>query len=106
MTRAVVRRDYGDTSVLRVEDVEEPAPEPGRVIVDVAAAGVNMAEWHMMSGEPTIMRLATGLRRPKQAVLGQDVAGVVAAIGSGVTLFEVGDAVSARNTGRVCTTSS
>ena len=91
--RAVVRHEYGDTSVLRVEEVDEPAPEPGRVIVDVAAAGVNMAEWHMMSGEPTLVRLAVGFRRPKQAVLGQDVAGVVAAIGPGVTRFAVGDEV-------------
>ena len=91
--RAVVRRDYGDTSLLRVEDVEEPAPEPGRVIVDVAAAGVNMAEWHMMSGEPIVMRLSTGLRRPKQAVLGQDVAGIVVAVGPGVVGFGLGDAV-------------
>lgn len=91
--RAVVRHEYGDTSVLRVEDVDEPAVEPGRVIVDVSAAGVNMAEWHMMSGEPTVMRLVTGLRRPKKAMLGEDVAGVVAAIGPGVTAFAVGDAV-------------
>jgi len=79
--------------VLRVEEVDEPAPEPGRVVVEVSAAGVNMAEWHLMSGEPTLMRLATGLRRPKQAVLGQDVAGVVAAVGPGVTRFAVGDGV-------------
>lgn len=91
--RAVVRRDYGDTSVLHVEDVDEPALEPGRVIVDVAAAGVNMAEWHMMAGEPTVMRLSTGLRRPKQPLLGQDVAGVVSAVGPGVTRVAVGDAV-------------
>ena len=93
MMRAVVRRDYGDTSVLRVEEVDDPALEPGRVIIDVAAAGVNMAEWHMMSGEPTVMRLSTGLRRPKQPLLGQDVAGVVAAVGPGVTRVAIGDAV-------------
>ncbi|HTL41715.1 MAG TPA: NAD(P)-dependent alcohol dehydrogenase [Pseudolysinimonas sp.] len=91
--KAVVRRRYGDTSVLQLEDVDEPAVEPGWLIVDVAAAGVNMAEWHMMSGEPVVMRLATGLRAPKRPLLGQDVAGVVAATGPGVTRFAVGDAV-------------
>jgi len=91
--RAVVRHEYGDTSVLRVEEIEEPALEPGRIIVDVAAAGVNMAEWHMMTGEPRIMRLSTGIRRPRQPVLGQDVAGIVTAVGAGVTEFTVGDAV-------------
>ena len=91
--RAVVRREYGDTSVLHVEDVPEPALEPGHVIIDVAAAGVNMAEWHLMAGRPSVARLALGIRRPKRPVLGQDVAGVVSAVGEGVTRFAVGDAV-------------
>ncbi|PZU44505.1 MAG: NAD(P)-dependent alcohol dehydrogenase [Microbacterium sp.] len=91
--RAVLRREYGDTSVLRVEEVDDPASEPGRVVIDVAAAGVNMADWHLMSGEPAVMRLSTGLRTPKQVGLGQDVAGVVAEIGQGVTGLAVGDAV-------------
>lgn len=42
--RAVVRHEYGDTSVLRVEEIDEPEAEPGTVVVEVAAAGVNMAE--------------------------------------------------------------
>lgn len=91
--RAVVRHEYGDTSVLRVEDAAEPTPEPGRVIVEVAAAGVNMAEWHLMSGAPTLVRLAMGLRRPRHPGLGEDVAGVVTAVGPDVTRFAVGDAV-------------
>lgn len=91
--RAVVRHEYGDTSVLRVEDAAEPTAEPGRVIVDVAAAGVNMAEWHLMSGEPTLARLAMGLWRPRHPALGEDVAGVVTAVGPGVTRFAVGDEV-------------
>jgi NADPH:quinone reductase-like Zn-dependent oxidoreductase len=91
--RAVVRFEYGDTSVLRVADVPEPVLEEGRVIVKVAAAGVNMAEWHLMAGEPTLARLAMGLLRPKRAVLGEDLAGVVTAVGPGVTRFAVGDPV-------------
>ncbi len=91
--RAVVRHEYGDTSVLRVEEIDEPEAEPGTVVVEVAAAGVNMAEWHMMSGEPTMMRLVTGLRRPKRPGLGQDVAGIVASVGPGVESFAVGDHV-------------
>lgn len=91
--RAVVRTEYGDTAVLRVDDVAEPALQEGHVIVDVAAAGVNMAEWHLMTGEPTVMRLATGLRRPRRALLGQDLAGVVTAVGAGVSRFTIGDRV-------------
>lgn len=91
--KAVVRTEYGDTSVLRVDDVDEPTPAEGRVTVKVAAAGVNMAEWHLMAGDPTVARLALGLRRPKNPRLGEDVAGVVTAVGPGVTRFAVGDAV-------------
>lgn len=91
--KAVVRTEYGDTSVLRVEDVPEPVPDEGEVIVDVAAAGVNMAEWHMMSGQPTLVRAFIGLRRPKRAVLGRDVAGIVSAVGTGVTRLRIGDVV-------------
>lgn len=91
--KAVVRTEYGDTSVLRVDEVLEPTAEEGEVVVDVAAAGVNMAEWHMMSGKPTLVRAFIGLRRPTRAVLGQDVAGVVSAVGPGVTRLRIGDVV-------------
>lgn len=91
--RAVVRTEYGPTSVLRVDEVDEPVVDGGRVVVEVAAAGVNMAEWHLMAGEPTLVRLAMGVPRPKRPVLGEDVAGVVVAVGPGVTRFAVGDEV-------------
>lgn len=91
--KAVVRHTYGSPSTLRVEEVAEPSLEPGHVIVKVAAAGVNMAEWHLTTGEPRIARLALGFPRPKRITLGEDVAGVVAAVGPGVTRVRVGDAV-------------
>jgi len=91
--RAVTRRQYGETGVLRVEEVELPELTEGRVLVRVKAAGVNMAEWHLMTGLPTIARLAFGLRRPKDPLLGEDVAGVVERLGPGVTGFAVGDEV-------------
>lgn len=91
--RAVTRRQYGETDVLRVEQLDEPELSEGRVHVRVRAAGVNMAEWHLMTGLPSIARLAFGLRRPKNPQLGEDVAGIVERVGPGVTRFAVGDEV-------------
>ena len=91
--RAVVRREYGETEVLRVEQIDRPELTEGRVLVRVKAAGVNMAEWHLMAGKPTLVRLAMGLTKPKNPQLGEDVAGVVEAVGPGVTRFAVGDEV-------------
>jgi NADPH:quinone reductase and related Zn-dependent oxidoreductases len=91
--RAVVRREYGETEVLRLEQLPDPEPGEGEVLVRVEAAGVNMAEWHLMAGKPTIARLAFGVPRPKDARLGADVAGVVEKVGPGVTRLAVGDEV-------------
>jgi NADPH:quinone reductase-like Zn-dependent oxidoreductase len=59
----------------------------------VKAAGLDDGRWHPASGTPSAVRLATGLATPKQRVLGIDPSMVVAAVGTGVTRFEVGDAV-------------
>jgi NADPH:quinone reductase-like Zn-dependent oxidoreductase len=91
--RAVLRREYGETDVLIVEDVDAPTPAEGEVLVRVEAAGVNMAEWHLMTGRPSLVKLALGFPRPRNPSLGQDLAGVVEALGPGVTRFAVGDEV-------------
>jgi NADPH:quinone reductase-like Zn-dependent oxidoreductase len=91
--RAVLRREYGETDVLSVEDVDIPTPGEGQVLVRVAAAGVNMAEWHLMTGRPSLVKLALGFPKPRDPSLGADLAGVVDAVGAGVTRFAVGDEV-------------
>jgi NADPH:quinone reductase-like Zn-dependent oxidoreductase len=91
--KAIVRTEYGGTEQVRLEDVPDPAPAAGEVLLEVRAAGVDAGVWHLMHGEPRAVRLAFGLRRPRQPVLGRDVAGVVAAVGEGVTGFAVGDEV-------------
>lgn len=91
--RAVLRREYGETDVLTVEDVDAPTAAEGQVLVRVKAAGVNMAEWHLMTGRPSLVKLALGFPKPRDASLGQDLAGVVEAVGPGVTRFAVGDEV-------------
>jgi NADPH:quinone reductase-like Zn-dependent oxidoreductase len=63
------------------------------VLVEVRAAGLDRGTWHLMAGLPYAARLVVGLRAPKSAVPGLDVAGVVVAVGSEVTRFQPGDEV-------------
>lgn len=91
--KAVVRSEYGGTEVLRITRLERPVPQANEVLIRVKAAGLDRGQWHLMTGRPFAMRLATGLIRPRQQVLGVDVSGVVEAVGAEVTRFRVGDAV-------------
>lgn len=80
--------------MLELFEIDRPVPKPSEVLVRVMAAGVNMADWHMMAGRPTIMRLfGGGFKRPKQRIRGSDVAGIVEEVGSEVTQFAPGDEV-------------
>jgi NADPH:quinone reductase-like Zn-dependent oxidoreductase len=91
--RAVVHDRYGPPEVLRVEDVERPVPKAGEVLVRVHATTVNQTDCHMRAAKPIVWRFMLGLRRPRQRILGMEVAGEVAAVGDGVTQFEVGERV-------------
>ena len=94
--RAVVQRRYGTRAgdVMRLERTARPAVAANEVLVRVRAAGVDRGTWHVMAGQPYLMRvLGFGFRRPKNPVPGMDVAGTVAAVGSAVTRFAVGDEV-------------
>ena len=92
--KAVAQHRYGSPDVLALTDI--PKPELGKdpILVRIRAASLNSLDWRGMRGEPIVlMRPMTGWRRPKQAVRGVDLAGVVEAIGPGVTEFKVGDKV-------------
>jgi NADPH:quinone reductase-like Zn-dependent oxidoreductase len=91
--KAILRRTYGPAEVLEFGDVDQPAIKPGEVLVRVRAAGVDRGVWHIMTGLPYLGRLAFGLRRPRNPVLGMDVAGVVEAVGQEVTALRQGDEV-------------
>jgi len=97
--KAVIYCDYGPPDVLRVEDLAKPVPGDGQLLVRVRAAAINPLEWHYMRGEPYIMRLDSGLRKPKVTQLGVDFAGTVEAIGDNVTQFKPGDEVFGGRTG-------
>jgi NADPH:quinone reductase-like Zn-dependent oxidoreductase len=91
--KAIARDVYGPADVLDLRDVDKPPIGDDEVLVEVRAAGVDPGVWIFMTGRPVAVRLAIGLRRPKLAVLGRAVAGVVAAVGAGVTRLRPGDEV-------------
>jgi NADPH:quinone reductase-like Zn-dependent oxidoreductase len=91
--KAIVQDTYGSTDVLELRDVDRPEVAAGEVLVRVLAAGVDRGVWHLMTGRPYAMRMATGLRAPKVQVPGMDLAGVVEAVGKDVTRFQPGDEV-------------
>jgi NADPH:quinone reductase-like Zn-dependent oxidoreductase len=91
--RAVVRDRYGGPDVLRIEEVEQPVPADDQILVRVHATTVNRTDCGWRSGEPFFARYFTGVRRPKWLILGMELAGEVAGVGSAVTEFQVGDRV-------------
>lgn len=92
--RAVTQRAYGSADVLDVTRIERPGIAADEVLVEVEAAGLDRGVWHLMTGRPYLMRvLGFGLTRPKNPVLGMDLAGRVVAVGDDVTRFAVGDEV-------------
>lgn len=91
--RAVVHDRYGTAEVLRLGRVPHPVVGDHDVLVEVRAAGLDRGTEHLITGKPYAMRLAFGLRRPKNPVPGRDVAGTVVAVGAAVTRFAVGDEV-------------
>jgi len=91
--RAAVQHRYGPPSVLEVREVGIPSPGRGDVLVRVHAAAVHPGDYFVMTGEPYVVRLVFGLRRPRRGIPGRDLAGVVAAVGGDVTTLRPGDEV-------------
>jgi NADPH:quinone reductase-like Zn-dependent oxidoreductase len=98
--RAVVYDRYGPAEVLRLEDVDRPIPKEDDVLVKVRATTVNRADVHTREANrrsglaaTLVSRLLSGLRRPRQRILGREFAGEVEAVGAAVSEFAVGDRV-------------
>ena len=102
MMTAVTARSYGGPEVLATEELPVPTPQAGELLVEVRASSLNALDWHFLTGTPYLMRLMFGMRRPKRFVRGADVAGVVVAVGEGVTRFAVGDSVFGEGPGGGC----
>jgi NADPH:quinone reductase-like Zn-dependent oxidoreductase len=91
--KAVVSRCYGSSEVLELVEVPKPAPADHELLVRVRAAGVNPLDWHYMRGKPYLMRVESGVGRPKDSRTGVDFSGVVEAVGKNVVRFRIGDEV-------------
>jgi NADPH:quinone reductase-like Zn-dependent oxidoreductase len=92
--KAIVYEEYGPPDVLQLREVEKPKPKENEVLVKVHAASINYIDWQVLTGESLFLRLTTkGLRKPKNKILGDDVAGSVEKVGSNVKHFQPGDEV-------------
>jgi NADPH:quinone reductase-like Zn-dependent oxidoreductase len=91
--KAAVRARYGPPEVVRVAEVDKPAPADDEVLVRVHATTVNRTDCGVRAAKPFLYRLFLGLRRPRVTVLGTEFAGEVEAVGGGVTSFKAGDRV-------------
>ena len=98
--KAAVHTRYGPPEVARISEVEKPAAKDNEVLVKVHATTVNRTDCGLRAAEPFVNRFFTGLIRPRVTVLGNEFAGEVEAVGSGVTSFEVGDKVFGFNGSR------
>jgi NADPH:quinone reductase-like Zn-dependent oxidoreductase len=91
--RAIVYHTYGSPDVLELQEVEKPSPKDDEVLVKVYAASVNALDWHLLSADIFLVRLNSGLLKPKHQILGADVAGRVEAVGRNVQQLRPGDEV-------------
>jgi NADPH:quinone reductase-like Zn-dependent oxidoreductase len=91
--KAAVHTRYGPPEVVRISEIEKPAVKDHEVLVKVHATTVNRTDCGLRAAKPFIYRFFIGLTRPRMTVLGNEFAGVVEAVGGGVTTFEVGDRV-------------
>ena len=92
--KAIVYTKYGPPDVLELKEVEKPAARDNEVLVKVRAASVNFPDWSLLRGKPFIVRLMSGgLLKPKNKILGADIAGRVEAVGRNAKQFRLGDEI-------------
>jgi len=91
--KAFVQNAYGSPDVLEFKEVDKPVAKEDQILVRTQAAGLNAGYHFTLTGSPWIIRLFAGFPRPKNHILGWDVAGEVEAVGGNVKRFRPGDEV-------------
>src|SRR5512137_1021180 len=97
--KAIVYTEYGSPDVLRLQEVAKPTPKDDQVLIKIHATTVTAGDCNARGstfvppGFRFLQRLMFGLRRPKQPILGVELAGEIEAVGQAVTLFKKGDLV-------------
>jgi NADPH:quinone reductase-like Zn-dependent oxidoreductase len=91
--KAIVYREYGSPDNLELTDIPKPTVGDGDVLINVRVSTVNQIDLHFLNGDLALVRLMQGLTKPRNPVLGSDVAGVVEEVGAGVTAVKPGDEV-------------
>ena len=91
--KAIVYTEYGSPDVLHLKEIAKPTPKDNEVLVKVYAVSANAADLHLLRADPFLIRLSSGLLKPKNKILGSDIAGRVEAVGKNVEQFKRGDEV-------------
>jgi NADPH:quinone reductase-like Zn-dependent oxidoreductase len=86
--KAAVHTIYGLPGDLCIKELDIPAPKDDEVLINVKASTVNRSDCHVLSSKPYVMRLFTGLGKPRASIIGSDFAGLVAATGAAVKSFK------------------
>jgi 2-desacetyl-2-hydroxyethyl bacteriochlorophyllide A dehydrogenase len=91
--KAIISERYGSPDTLKLSEVTTPIPKENQVLVRVHASSINFGNFVLLSGKPRLARLVFGLMKPKFPIPGGDMAGIIEAVGTKVTQFQVGDEV-------------
>ena len=97
--KAMVYYKYGSPDVLELKEIEKPVPNDDEVLVKVHAAAVTPLDWHFLTGTPYLARIMAGLFKPKNNILGIDMAGRIEAVGTNIKQYKLGDEVFGRSNG-------
>ncbi len=90
--KAIIYSEYGPPEVLQLKDLEKPVPKDKEVLVRIKATSLNSSDYEFLTGKPVYTRM-WGLQKPKNTILGSDIAGIVEACGKEAKKFQPGDAV-------------